>query len=72
VGLVEPKGEVKWFFISDKNFRCLAIPPGWYHGYKALEPGSILMYYTDRRYDPGDEYREEIGHFGEDWETPNK
>ena len=50
----------------------LEIKPGTYHGYKALEPGSILMYYVTRKYDVNDEIRVPVGHFGELWETENK
>ena len=50
----------------------LKIPPGIYHGYKALEPDSILMYYLTEKYDPQDEFREKVGAFGDIWETENK
>ena len=50
----------------------LEITPGIYHGYKALEPGSILLYYVTRKYDVEDEIRRPIVHFGEQWETENK
>ena len=59
-------------YLSDKNPRVLKIPPGVYHGYKALEPGSILAYYVTQKYDPSDEHRKPIGAFGEDWKTENK
>jgi len=58
--------------LSDKNPQVLAIPPGIYHGYKALEPGTILAYYVTRKYDPSDEFRKEVGSFDEDWNTQNK
>jgi dTDP-4-dehydrorhamnose 3,5-epimerase-like enzyme len=48
------------------------IEPGIYHGYKALEPGSILMYYLTHKYNPEDEIRATVGSFNEDWNTPNK
>lgn len=77
VGLIEHKpdgtfGKVTWEYLSDKRFRVLTIPTGWFHGYKALEPGSILMYYMTTKYDPNDEKRAKVGTFGESWETPNK
>lgn len=64
--------EVKWEYLSDKNPKVLTIPPGVYHGYKALEPGSILMYYLTHKYNPKDEFRAPIGKFGEKWTTENK
>tara|TARA_R110000824_G_scaffold232511_1_gene420577 strand:+ start:16918 stop:17313 length:396 start_codon:yes stop_codon:yes gene_type:complete len=76
VGLAIPKDdgthEVKWEYLSDKNMRVLEITPGIYHGYKAIEPGSILLYYLTHKYNPDDEIRAKVGDFGEDWKTENK
>ena len=76
VGLAVPKDdgtyEVKWEYLSDKNFRVLEIIPGIYHGYKAVEPDSVLLYYLTHKYDPDDEIRAKVGDFGEDWDTENK
>ena len=76
VGLALPakdgKYEVRWEYLSDKYPRSLSIKPGVYHGYKALEPGSIMLYYLTEKYDPHDEHRALPGDFGEDWTTENK
>lgn len=72
VGLATEEDGCKFEYLSDKNPRVLEIPPGIYHGYKCLEEGSILMYYVTRKYDPNDEIRASVGHFGEDWVTENK
>ena len=72
VGLATTREGSKFEYLSDKNPRVLEIKPGIYHGYKALEPGSILLYYVTRKYDIEDEIRRPIGHFGEQWETENK
>ena len=76
VGLAIPKDdgthEVKWEYLSDKNMRVLEITPGIYHGYKAIEPGSILLYYLTHKYNRDDEIRAKVGDFGEDWKTENK
>ena len=72
VGLATKEGGCKFEYLSDKNPRVLEIPPGIYHGYKCLEEGSILMYYVTRKYDPNDEIRASVGHFGEHWGTENK
>ncbi|HAI38861.1 MAG TPA: hypothetical protein DCM40_12440, partial [Maribacter sp.] len=45
VGLATETDGAQFEYLSDRNPRVLKIPPGIYHGYKALEPGSILMYY---------------------------
>jgi dTDP-4-dehydrorhamnose 3,5-epimerase-like enzyme len=72
VGIADKSGTVTWEYLSDKNFRVLEIPPGLYHGYKALEPNSILMYYLTEKYNPDDEFRASVGSFGEIWNTENK
>lgn len=72
VGWATEEDGCEFKYLSDKNPQILEIPPGIYHGYKALEPGSILAYYVTRKYDPTDEYRAEIGFFGENWEIENK
>ena len=72
VGLATTREGCKFEYLSDKNPRVLEIKPGIYHGYKALEPGSILLYYVTRKYDIEDEIRRPIGHFGDQWETENK
>ena len=55
--------------IQSDYWTCLT---GVYHGYKALEPGSILLYYLTHKYNPEDEIRAKVGDFGEDWSTENK
>tara|TARA_R110000824_G_scaffold59305_2_gene159366 strand:- start:41 stop:460 length:420 start_codon:yes stop_codon:yes gene_type:complete len=76
VGLAVPKEdgsyEVKWEYISDKNPRVLKIEPDVYHGYKALQPESIMLYYLTEKYDVEDEWKVLPGHFGENWETQSK
>ena len=79
VGLASPitvNGEktykVDWLYLSDKNPKAIKIPPGVYHGYKALEPHSILLYYLTEKYNPEDEIRAKPGHFNENWEVEHK
>jgi dTDP-4-dehydrorhamnose 3,5-epimerase-like enzyme len=72
VGLATKEDGVKWEYLSDKNPRVLQINTGIYHGYKALEPNSILMYYLTHKYNPTDEIRADVGSFGENWITENK
>ena len=43
-----------------------------YHGYKALEPNSILIYYLSHKYNPDDELRAKVGDFGEVWDPEIK
>ena len=68
-------GETRFEYLSDKNPRVLEIPAGVAHGYKAVIPGTILMYCISEKYDTVsqfDDQRYPIGHFGEDWGTPSK
>ena len=72
VGLATYEEGANFEYLSDRNPRVLKIPPGIYHGYKALEPDSILMYYLTEKYNPQDEFRAKVGDFGENWKTENK
>ena len=63
---------VRFEYLSDKNFRVLEIPPGVYHGYRALELGTILLYFLNHKYNPDDEIRAKVGDFDEEWNTQNK
>jgi dTDP-4-dehydrorhamnose 3,5-epimerase-like enzyme len=66
---------VEFEYLSDKNLQVLEIPPFVYHGYRALIPETILMYYITEKYEEVSKYDDErvpIGYFGEDWGTPNK
>ena len=72
VGLAYDNGDYEFIYLSDHNPRTIHIPPGVYHGYMSLEPNSILLYYMDQTYDPQDEYRAEVGYFGDEWSIPNK
>ena len=72
IGLATYEEGANFEYLSDRNPRVLKIPPGIYHGYKALEPDSILMYYLTEKYNPQDEFRAKVGDFGENWKTENK
>jgi dTDP-4-dehydrorhamnose 3,5-epimerase-like enzyme len=71
VGLFK-SGILTWEYLSDKNYRVLTIEPEIYHGYMALEPNSILLYYLDQKYDKNDEYKSIPGCFNENWNIDNK
>lgn len=63
------------FFIGTMRPWRLLIPPGVAHGYKVIgDTPAMLVYVTDRHYDPADEGRlpfdaPEIAY---DWETQHK
>jgi len=72
VGLATEDEGTEFVYLSEKNPKVLKIPPGIYHGYKALEPGSILMYYLTEKYNSEDEFRAKPGDFGDIWKAENK
>jgi dTDP-4-dehydrorhamnose 3,5-epimerase len=72
VGLATEEDGYTFEYLSDKYLRVLKIVPGVYHGYKALEPNTILMYYVTEKYNPEDEIRKKVGDFGEEWGIVNK
>ena len=72
VGLATHEEGAEFVYLSSRNPQILCIPPGIYHGYKALEPNSILLYYLTEKYDPKDEFRAIPGEFNESWQTENK
>tara|TARA_R110000824_G_scaffold192331_5_gene374416 strand:- start:1563 stop:1964 length:402 start_codon:yes stop_codon:yes gene_type:complete len=71
VGLSQDE-KTDFIYLTEKEPRVLKIPPGIYHGYKALEPESIMLYYLSDKYDPEDEHRAKVGDFGESWNRENK
>ena len=73
VGMATEEDGCEFVYLSDKNLtKVVEMTPGIYHGYRALEPGSILCYYLTHKYNPDDEIRAKVGDFGEDWGTENK
>ena len=74
LGYENDKGEVsvKWEFISDKNYRIIEIPPGVWHGYRALQDESIMLYSLTEEYSIDDEWKVKTGHFGDCWSDENK
>ncbi len=71
VGLSDGE-DTEFVYLTERSKQILTIPPGIYHGYKAIEPDSIMLYYLSEKYDPSDEFRAKVGDFGEEWETENK
>ena len=73
VGFHEDDRAQRLFDICEETTGQVNIP-GIYHGYKALEPNSIMMYYLDEKYDLDHPDEEKVlpGHFGENWGTESK
>lgn len=57
------------FVLSEHTHKTLMIPPGVWHGYRSLEP-SILVFYTDEKFNIEDEFKRETK--AEDWEIEIK
>ena len=72
VGLVYDDKRVEFHYLSDKYPKVLKIPPGVWHGYKALEKESVMMYYLTEKYDTNDEWKVKPGSFNETWYTEDK
>lgn len=62
------------FFLGERKNLLVKIPPEIWHGYKVIgnEP-AVILYCTNKEYDPSDEHRRAWNFFGtEVWETKNK
>lgn len=68
-------GEKNTLYVGEQRPWRILIPPGVAHGYKIVSPGSgVLVYATDRYYDPADEGRIAHDHpaLAYDWSTQHK
>ncbi len=71
------KGKALYVFGNGKEFRqvildgkdpiLVAVPPGLWHGYKALDDEAILVHVIDRVYDPNDSEAIDPYAFGDYW-----
>ncbi len=61
--------EVKSYTLTYKEPAVLHIPPGNANGFKALEPDSVMMIFSDKTLEETKEDNErlEVGAFGEEW-----
>lgn len=67
--LLSDDGQEERIVISPYTKKTLIIPPGVWHGYKALED-SIVLFYIDQKFNTNDEHRRET--IPSEWETPIK
>lgn len=68
-------GRKNTLYVGEHRPWRILIPPGVAHGYKIVSPGpGVLVYATDRYYDPEDEGRIAHDHpdIGYDWATQHK
>jgi len=54
--------------LSPQTGGVLIIPPNTWHGYKTLEPNTILIYGITQEYDPEDELRASLEDLQIDWD----
>ncbi|OGH70398.1 MAG: hypothetical protein A2754_03510 [Candidatus Magasanikbacteria bacterium RIFCSPHIGHO2_01_FULL_47_8] len=57
------------FVVSEHTHQTIIIPPGVWHGYKALEP-TVLVFYIDGKFNAADELRRPTK--SEEWATEIK
>jgi dTDP-4-dehydrorhamnose 3,5-epimerase-like enzyme len=76
VGLATYEGtkwKTKTEYLSEKNLRWITISPGVWHGWRALEKDSIMLYYLDQKYShPPDEEKIAPTQIPFQWETESK
>lgn len=73
VAYVKMKGGVPpvWMVLSDKSPKVMYIPPGYANGFKTLEEGTIIQFFSTSTLEEsqGDDTRYEWTHWGTDiWE----
>jgi len=67
VGVFDHSENVKWVVLSSHDKKVLKIPREIWHGYKSLEPNTILIYGLTNIYDGSDEERKSIEEAGINW-----
>lgn len=70
--LKSPEYDTAKVYLSERNPRWITIPPGVWHGWRAIEPGSIMLYYLDLKYSTGDEVKLPPSSIPFEWETVSK
>ena len=65
--MITEDGKEERVVLSAYSRKTLIIPPGVWHGYKALED-SIVIFYIDQKFNTNDEHRKETK--PEDWTSP--
>jgi len=68
VCIIGKDDEPTWFYLTDKVMSVLRVPGNAYHGYRALEPNSIMVYGFTNKYIHELVEKVPSGFFGEEWE----
>lgn len=69
VGIFDGNWDGRFYVLDPRTPTVLTVPPGMWHGYKALGPATLLQY-LDQKYSPDDEERHPAN--PADWETHPK
>lgn len=72
LGLFNDASDPYWIFLSPFTQNTIIIEPNIWHGYKCLEPNTILIYGLTRKYDGTDEERMTLEEAGVNWDLGAK
>jgi dTDP-4-dehydrorhamnose 3,5-epimerase-like enzyme len=67
VGLAASSSQFEWIFLGPERNQVLEIPPGIWHGYKAVKDNTILVYGLTNKYNGTDEERCSVDDMGINW-----
>jgi len=60
--------EIKKFLLDGKNPILIKVPPGIWHGYKAIEGDAVLIHVMNTTYNPKDTEEKDPLSFGDIWD----
>jgi dTDP-4-dehydrorhamnose 3,5-epimerase len=60
---------VKQFILDGKNPVLIKVPPGIWHGYKAIDGDALLIHVMDETFDPDDTEAKDPDAFGPIWDV---
>lgn len=67
--VVSDEKEVQKFILDENKPVLIKVPPGLWHGYKAIEKEAVLVHIMDRTYDPEDTLAKDPYSFWDIWKN---
>lgn len=64
--------EIKKFLLNSQDPILIKVPPGIWHGYKAVEGNAVLVHIMNTTYDPKDTEEKDPLSFGNVWDMDSK
>jgi len=64
--------KTKTFVMGEKNLILIKVPPGFWHGYMAIDKEAIIVHVMDITYDPDDTEAKDINAFGDVWKIKKR